>query len=66
MRNAVLRSVFSPHPLPMPTAIITTRGTGEQQGPSIAFTTMIRDTLSAVDGGDTYDAVYVSPGRAPE
>ena len=38
--------------------IIRIRGTYELQGRSIAFTSMINDTLSAIPGGIEYDAVY--------
>jgi hypothetical protein len=40
------------------TVIISTRGTGEPQGPSSGFRTMIRNTLAAVPGGIEYDTVY--------
>lgn len=38
--------------------IISIRGTYEVQGRSIAFTTMVNDTLNAIPGGIEYDAVY--------
>jgi hypothetical protein len=38
--------------------IISTRGTGEIQGPSAGFRTMIRSTLSAVPNGVEYDTRY--------
>jgi hypothetical protein len=38
--------------------IISTRGTTEAQGPSIAFTTMIRTVRAQLAGGIEYDTVY--------
>ncbi|PWN45478.1 alpha/beta-hydrolase [Ceraceosorus guamensis] len=38
--------------------IISTRGTGEMQGPSAGFGGMIQTTLSTVEGGEEYDTVY--------
>ncbi|CEH19474.1 Cutinase [Ceraceosorus bombacis] len=38
--------------------IISTRGTGEMQGPSSGFGGMIQTTLSTVEGGEEYDTVY--------
>jgi len=38
--------------------IISTRGTGEPQGPSVGFVTMIADTLKNVPGGVELDTVY--------
>ncbi|PWN39435.1 alpha/beta-hydrolase, partial [Ceraceosorus guamensis] len=40
--------------------IISTRGTGEIQGPSIAFANMIRQTLANVTGGVEYDTQYAA------
>jgi hypothetical protein len=40
--------------------IISTRGTGEIQGPSAGFRTMIRSTLSAVPNGVEYDTRYAA------
>lgn len=45
---------------PLHVAIIVTRGTGELQGPSIAFRTMVSQALSQAPGGVEYDTVYVS------
>lgn len=38
--------------------IISTRGTGELQGPSAGFRGMIRDTLAQVPGGVEHDTIY--------
>lgn len=38
--------------------LISTRGTGEDQGPSIGFKTMISDTLDQLPNGMEYDTVY--------
>jgi hypothetical protein len=42
----------------MAPVIISTRGTTEAQGPSIAFTTMIRTVRAQLAGGIEYDTVY--------
>lgn len=39
-------------------AIIDTRGTGEQQGPSAGFLTMNHNILSQIPGGVVYNTVY--------
>ncbi|KAJ7195938.1 cutinase [Mycena pura] len=41
-----------------PYVIISTRGTGEPQGPSVGFVTMIADTLQNIPGGVELDTVY--------
>ncbi|KAJ7195922.1 cutinase [Mycena pura] len=38
--------------------IVSTRGTTERQGPSVAFVAMIAETLTAVAGGAELDTVY--------
>ncbi|KAJ7195931.1 hypothetical protein GGX14DRAFT_313427, partial [Mycena pura] len=38
--------------------IVSTRGTTERQGPSVAFVAMVAETLKAVAGGAELDTVY--------
>lgn len=45
-------------PLQKSSVIISTRGTGEAQGPSEGFISMIQQTLAAVPNGIEYDTVY--------
>jgi hypothetical protein len=40
--------------------IISTRGTGELQGPSAGFRTMNSQTLAQVPGGTVYNTVYLA------
>lgn len=40
--------------------IISTRGTGELQGPSAGFLTMNQKTLAQVPGGTVYNTVYLA------
>ncbi|THX93660.1 cutinase [Aureobasidium pullulans] len=40
--------------------IISTRGTGELQGPSAGFRTMNQQTLAQVSGGTVYNTVYLA------
>jgi hypothetical protein len=40
--------------------IISTRGTGELQGPSSGFRTMNSQTLAQVPGGTVYNTVYLA------
>jgi hypothetical protein len=38
--------------------IISTKGTGQPQGPSSEFRTMVKTILASVAGGVEYDTVY--------